>query len=280
MISFIHRGGPAMASYRYRAAIPARELGATMNDLTADVLVFSKPAPEEVEEAALARAAGKTVIVDICDDHFDASPHYHRIAAVASAVTCPTVVMAEVIGRKTGRAAIVIADPYEYPEVLPHCRGNKALWFGHAVNIASLTRVLPKIAGPLRAVSNVPWAEPWSPDAMLRAFSWADIVILPATADYKSPNRAVEAIRQGCFVVAEPHPSINNFPGIWIGDIKEGIEWAQQNQQSANERTAQAQSFIRSEYSPKTVASAWKSLFAMARSLYTSAPALAIGTAG
>ena len=35
---------------RYRVQIPAREMGASMNDLTADVLIFAKPQPEEVKE--------------------------------------------------------------------------------------------------------------------------------------------------------------------------------------------------------------------------------------
>ena len=276
MISFLHRGGETMASYRYRAAIPAAELGASINDPSADVLVFAKPMPEEVEEAKSAKDDGRVVIVDFCDDHFDREPYYEQMARLADAVTAPTAEMA----RRIPVVVHVIPDPYEYPEVAPHCHGNRVLWFGHAVNIRSLVRVLPKVTGQLKAVSNVPWAVPWSPETMLREFAHADIVILPATADYKSPNRAVEAIRQGCFVVAETHPSINNFPGIWIGDIKEGIEWAQQNQSEANERTAQAQSFVRNAYSPRIVASAWRNLCEKERSRCTSVPALATGAAG
>ena len=90
-------------------------------------------------------------------------------------------------------------------------------------------------------------------------FAQADIVILPATVGYKSPNRAIEAVRQGCFVVAEPHPSLEGFPGIWVGDIKEGIEWARQNPKSANELTLKAQAWTEN-FAPALVASAWSRL--------------------
>lgn len=263
-----------MASYRYRAQTPARELGASINDLSADVLVYCKPAEEELDEARRAQDRGAKVIADFCDDHFDAHSHYEKFARTADAVTCPTREMT----RRIPVLATVIPDPYEYPKVLPHCSGNKVLWFGHGVNIESLLRVMPKITAPLKVVSNVPWASPWSFEGMLREFLEADIVILPATAGYKSPNRALEAIRQGCFVVAEPHPSIENFP-IWIGDINEGIEWASQNQAQANERTRLAQSYIE-RYSPRTVCDAWRDLLEKVKPGCTLAPVRATGTGG
>jgi hypothetical protein len=53
-------------------------------------------------------------------------------------------------------------------------------------------------------------------------------VVIPATAPYKSANRAIEAIRQGCFVVAEPHPALEGFP-IYIGNIKHAIRQRKPN---------------------------------------------------
>jgi hypothetical protein len=254
-ISFIHAGNAGMASYRYRAQIPARELGASINDFTADVLIFAKPQAVEVEIAKDAQARGAKVIADFCDDHFDL-PHYREMLKLADEVTCPTEVMATRIGAK------VVPDPYEFPEVLPHCAGGRLLWFGNATNIRSLQRVLPKLAGhSLRVVSNAPGCVPWSTETMFQEFLAADIVILPATKEYKSPNRAIESIRQGCYVVAEPHPSLTGLP-IYIGDIPEGIEWARQNLQEANEQTKRAQDFIRSSFSPKTQADAWRKVLA------------------
>lgn len=154
----------------------------------------------------------------------------------------------------------VVPDPYEFPLKEPHCNGVKLLWFGHGANYPSLERILPELSDyPLRVVSNRPDTIQWSMDIMPSEFARADIVIIPATAEYKSPNRALEAVRQGCFVVAEPHPSLDEIPGIWIGNIKEGIEWARQNPQLARERTYQAQVYSE-HFAPERVGNAWRSL--------------------
>lgn len=290
-VSFIHRGGEELASYRYRCQIPARELGAAINDYDADLLVFAKPIPGEDVLAERAKAKGQTVIVDFCDDHFEHEHYgalYRRMAEIADHVTVPTeamrVPLEEVMhphwGAMTQCAIDVIPDPYEFEEREPHCAGVKCLWFGHGTNFDSLQRVLPTLYAPLTVVSNIPLALPWSLETMREEFARADIVLLPATKQTKSPNRAIEAIRQGCFVVAEPHPSINEFPGIWIGNIAEGIQWASQNQSQANEMTRRAQDYIRERFSPRTQAAALKSLFERVRSLSTSAAARSAGPAG
>lgn len=259
MISFIHCGGPKMASYRYRTEIPARELGASINDFSANVLIFSKPQETEVEAAISLKKNGRKIVVDFCDDHMD-WPHYRAMLDLADVITCPT----ENMATRLRWDAHVIPDPYEFNEVAPHCNGDHLLWFGHATNKASLARLcvmLPDEAN-LRVVSNMPGTIPWSIETMEREFFAADIVIVPKTEDYKSPNRTVESIRQGCFVVAEQHPSLKDFPGIWIGDIKEGIEWATKNQQEARNRTLEAQHYIRNKFSPQTQANAWKTVLA------------------
>ncbi len=259
MASFIHGGDEAMASYRYRCKIPSLEMGLAMHNLDANVIVFSKPISSDLNLAKELKVRGKKIVADFCDDHFE-EPHYQDMLLLADAVTCPTVSMASRI-REFGYTATVIPDPYEFPQAKPHCNGSKLLWFGHALNYPSLERVLPEIEDyDLRIVSNREGAIQWTPDVMYSEFPRADIVIIPATRSHKSANRAVEAIRQGCFVVAEPHPSLEDFPGIWIGNIKEGIEWATQNPQLANEGTATAQMFVEN-FSPAQTASAWKSLF-------------------
>lgn len=263
-ISFIHKGGPEMASYRYRAQVPARELGASINDLSADALVFCKPLAEELDEIIEAKLSGKTIFVDFCDDHFEQLPYYTPIALESHFLSAPTEEMAKRI--PLGPVEI-IPEPYEFPEASPHCDGDDLLWFGHAQNFPSLAKILPDLyAYPIMVVSNIPGMLPWSRETMLEQFSKADIVILPATAPYKSCNRAVEALRQGCFVVAEPHPSLEDFPGIWIGNIKEGVQWTLSNLQEARNRTRQAQEWLSTRYSPATVASAWRNLLEKARS--------------
>lgn len=277
-VSFIHKGGPDSASYRYRAAMPARELGASLNDLSADTLVFAKPHPEDLIEAKKAKERGARIIVDYCDDHFNYK-WYREIGELADEITCPTRAMAWHLPRQF--RATVIADPYEFPEEEPHTYGVRLLWFGHPFNLYSLERILPKLEGyTLHIVTSgkVDGAIPWSLETMKDEFAKADIVILPRTAPYKSPNRAIEAIRQGCFVVAEKHPSLTDFPGIWIGDIKEGIEWTATHSREACRRTEIAQSFVETQFSPATAGSAWRTVTQGSSS--TSEPVQSNGTDG
>jgi len=253
MVSFIHWGDKTSASWRYRAKIVS-EGWASLNDLTADTLIFAKPQANELMDMAKAKARGAWVIVDFCDDHFD-WVHYKEALRLADAVSCNTEVMAKII-KEHGREATVIGDPYEYSEEKPHCNGLNLLWYGHAVNKHSLERILPDLEGyNLRVVSNFGGAIPWSHETMLEEFAKADIVLMPATAEYKSPNRAVEAIRQGCFVVSERDLGI---PEIYVGNIKEGIEWTQT--QNVNQRISKAQKFVTEEFSPKILIDKWKTL--------------------
>lgn len=260
-ISFMHSGGPTMASYRYRAAIPASNLADTsLNDPTADILVFAKPFLEDLKIAWKVKERGGKIIVDYCDDNFSMYPHYKTFLDLADAVTCTTKTMQDRI-LELGRVASIIEDPYEFDEVEPHCKGVNLLWFGHAINYYSLKDALPSIEGyPLRVVSNIPGSIPWSHETMLDEFSKADIVIIPETKHHKSANRAVEAIRQGCFVVAESVPALEEIPGIWLGNIKDGIEWASKNQQEANERIKLSQSYVAERFAPRTQALAWSKI--------------------
>lgn len=281
-ISFIHRGNPNMASWRYRGAIPAREIGATnaeMNGTVTDVAVFTKPFPNDVDFAGKLIEQGKTVIVDFCDDHFATESYYHQLAIMAHGITCPTEEMRKRI-EEEGFSATVIADPYEFEQAEPHCNGSNLLWFGHFSNWHSMERILPDLLMPMRVVSNMPFAMPWSIETMYEEFARADIVLMPATRDYKSPNRTVESIRQGCFVVAEPNPSINDIPGIWIGNIHEGIQWAMQNPSLANQRTRLAQEWVNRKHSPRTLGAAWKSLCEKVKSHSISGAGKSAGVAG
>jgi hypothetical protein len=56
-------------------------------------------------------------------------------------------------------------------------------------------------------------------------------------------------------VVAEPHPALEGFP-IYIGNIKDGIEWTLKNK--ANRLISKAQSFVTERFSPQTLIEQWK----------------------
>jgi hypothetical protein len=238
-----------MASYRYRAHIPAHSLQAQINCYPADVLIFAKPIECEVDFAKWAQRKGAKIIVDYCDDHFEL-PHYQEFMGIADKITCSSKELAKLCN------GMVIDDPYEFDELPPHFTNQqRLLWFGHKVNKASIDR----LGIDCRKVSNFDGAIPWSIEILKDELSRADIVLMPATKGYKSPNRTVEAIRSGCFVVAEPHPSLLGFP-IYQGDIKEGIAWATKHPKIVNQMIREAQSYISQKYSPATQASAWKKI--------------------
>ncbi len=256
-ISFCHYGGTKMASYRYRVAIPAKELGADINNPRADVMICCKPNEQDIPYTMKARADGRTVIMDYCDMHFE-NPVYKELLQLAHCVTVATQWMADYIRDEYGILCAVVPDPYEYEEAEPHWGEGHIMWFGHALNFYSLQRTLPLINEPVLVVSNFEGAIPWSIENALATMATSAIVVMPATAPYKSPNRTIEAIRRGCFVVAEPHPSIEGFPGIWIGNMRKGIEWARENPLMAQQRTRLAQDFIKKQYSPTIQACAWR----------------------
>jgi hypothetical protein len=153
-------GRQESASWRYRAKIPAGDW-ASLNDLTGDTLIFAKPQANELMDMARAKARGAWIVVDFCDDHFDWM-HYQEALAPCG---CGDLLHHRNGKRikELGRDATVIADPYEYPEMPPHCNGVNLLWYGHHVNRESLQRILPDLEGyPLRVVSNFDGAIPWS----------------------------------------------------------------------------------------------------------------------
>lgn len=256
-VSFMHRF-PDLASYRYRAEAPAKWLGASLNDPMAETLVFVKPQAGEVEEARRALADGRTIVVDCQDNRFARLPHHMELLRLAHTVTVPTEVTQKIIA-SLGRCSMVIPEAYTYDRAEPHCNGDKLFWFGHPVNLKTLNDVAPIIRGyPLKVLCGVPGTMPWSHENMLEGLAWADIVILPTTDYHRSANRAVEAIRRGCFVVAEPHSSLAGFP-VWVGNLREGIEWARSSPDAANRMIAEAQEYIEARFSPERVAPLWKS---------------------
>ena len=264
-ISFMHCGNESMASYRYRAQMPVHWLDADINNPRADVHVYAKPVPQDIDHITRAKSEGKTVIVDICDLHFELE-YYRKAIRMADLVTCSTRWIAEFILEDFGIACAMIPESYEHEESPVHCHGNRLLWFGHASNYDSLQRIRDQLSDfPLTVVSSVVGCIPWSPENLTQALAEADIVILPETAPYKSANRAIEAIRAGCYVVAEPHPALEGLP-VYVGNLRAGIEWVVNNQQQANQQILEAQAFIRERLSPRILGNAWRTAIRMAQS--------------
>lgn len=252
-VSFKHCGSN-LASSRYRALIPQRELARLGIDQGREWVVMNKHNWNWEEQTA----GYEKACYDVCDDHFSdgKAEHYIGCCLKADLVTCNSFELQRVIWEKTGKDAVVIPDPYEQPEKPPKVH-DRLLWFGHASNLRDLEPWAHKLKR-LEIVTNAPGFIQWSPEEMDRAFDRAGLVIIPTGKSMaKSANRAIESIRRGLFVVAGYLPAYGDL-GIYIGDIEDGVRWALSHKEDAIRRVKRAQAYIRHEYSPQRIGMLWK----------------------
>lgn len=270
---FIHRMGPSFASYRYRAAIPAQQVGGTVNGGEGQVFIFSKPTPDDVTLAKECQADGCKVVADLGDDHFRHAtwgPVYIEMAKLADALVTPTENMAGRIMKYIGRKAdCIIGDPYEEPWRAAHANGaERFLWYGGVSNLKDLLpyrQFMKEI--DLTILTGANHRESfhyirWSPQAQTEQLGLANVVFLPVRkgVEYKSPNRLVNALRAGCFVVGDTHPSHREFRDFcWTGNPVTGIKWAQHFRNDLNDMVTAGQAYIET-YSPEAIGKQWTQL--------------------
>jgi glycosyltransferase involved in cell wall biosynthesis len=148
---------PTIASYRYRVLEPIAFLKARGHQAEEfnekrldryDLVVFSKAyGIQDRKLAHRVKAAGKRVILDLCDDHFynpfdlpkyrEAGEDLRSMIALADKVVCSTPVLARAVqfNAKIGRLPAVAPDAYEQAPVeggspTPRDKPAKLLWFG------------------------------------------------------------------------------------------------------------------------------------------------------
>ena len=259
---------PSMASYRFRVAIPAPLLGCEYEIGTiGSPSFFYKHFEGDVD---LARDCGPFVF-DVVNDHFGGThdAHYRWMTKHAAVVTVSSREMAEIVKRWTGRDAVVIDDPYENEEWLPQCEGREVLWLGHAANIQSLFDVVGGIAS-LPVVLTVCTNHVhdsvlrWSPDTERRSLARCAVMLVTGNNRGASANRIVKALRAGRFVVTPGGvPAWDEWKDhIWIGDVREGIEWAFNNREEACQKVASGQNRLKEKNSPHKIAAQWMEVFA------------------
>lgn len=253
-VTFKHCG-EHLASSRYRALIPTRELAKMGIGPGSDWIVMNKHGWNWEEQTFGYRKS----CFDICDDHFDHETHgehYRSCAQKADLLTCNSAEMQRVIKARMGRDSVMIPDPYEHAERTPRVH-DKLLWFGHKSNLRDLAPWVEKLQ-KLEIVTNAEGFTQWSPEEMDRAFDRAGLVIIPTGKSMaKSANRAIESIRRGLFVVAGYLPAYGDL-GIYIGDIGDGVKWALEHQDEVMGRIKRSQAYVREEYRPARIARLWK----------------------
>lgn len=159
-----------IASVRYRAIIPARELSARGHQArvlgldrvsfdsirdqisTADKVVFRKNYFEpECAERMLQemRARGVKTLFDLSDDRLDEwhGSHLQRMIDQVDTVVTASPLLQQIVRQHASKDSFVIGDPFEGPqgEAQGPAPGPrlKALWFGHPTNLESLYQALP-----------------------------------------------------------------------------------------------------------------------------------------
>jgi hypothetical protein len=250
------------------------------------------------------RARGVKTLFDLTDDRFQVGHggHLQRMVAQAEVVVTVSPMLRHIIQENTGKDSVIVGDPYEGPRGAarwsPDGRRLKALWFGHGTNIVSLQQALPSLveAGrkypmDLRIVTadvdgierdckafNSKYRQAlslrfamWSIEETWSSLAATDFVVIPALPDApwtlaKSPNRIIEALWAGRFVVAHPIPSYMEFKDwAWLGgDLAEGIAWMADNGASIAGRVSAAQDYIASTYSPDSIAKQWEQILEQA----------------
>jgi len=227
------------------ATLPPGPVPPAFMQLACDVVVFSKsfrPEHEPLVEAM--RARGTKVVADYCDDHFahpEYGPWHLKLARRADQVVVSTEAMAAVIRRHAGRDPVVITDPVEgrrgEPRFEPRLPALRIAWFGYMGNalgiaqrigeIEALARRMPVhltvVTTPHKAVEamiadivsrdpariGVSFV-PWSIESTWKAIEACDLVWIPVVDKeqslVKSPNRLIESVWAGRFVVADAMP--------------------------------------------------------------------------
>lgn len=264
----------------------------------ADVAIFAKsfdPANERLAQHL--RDRGLRVIADYCDDHFEHpqhGPHFRRMAEIATDLVASTEALAESIRRHTGRDARVITDPVEGPRGTPRFEPKlpalRVLWFGHPTNLVSVIDKADELKGLAQRMpveltlvtERSPESErlagaiaallperlkvrlmPWSLEGTWRSLDQCDVVWIPVTDSgpkmAKSPNRLLESMWAGRYVVADPVPAYRPFEDVMpLGlGLEAGVQRALADPKAAEQRLREAQRRIARSHSGFECARLW-----------------------
>ena len=231
------------------------------------------------------------------------------LARLADRVSVSTPALAATLRSVAGRDASVITDPFEgaagTPRFAPAPDTLRLMWFGHQSNLDTVpplllqlalwqagdaraprridfhvvTRLIPQLEAMLRPIEQrmggrfgLTFTE-WTTAATWDALAACDAVVIPSldnrTKLVKSPNRVVESLRAGRFVVAHPLPAYRDFARhAWIGDdIPAGLAWARANADAAVARIEAGQAWVGEHYAPEALARRWLNLLEDARQI-------------
>ena len=204
------------------------------------------------------------------------------------------------IYEETGKDALIIDDPYERaieePTFKPHEKnlnicyfgGRKSFWL---VNWEEVIAGLNYICGRLgveytlncitqkHLLASKKITHHYYPDGPVIMYEWdyelqkqlvskSDFVLLPVPNDnplvfsYKSPNRVIDSIAQGRYVITTYGVNSYNQYGdfIGMGSLKDNVKWALDNPKLVISKIEEGQKYIKKHHSPEVISKQWVSI--------------------
>ena len=281
-INYVTLGKSSLPSVRHRMVIPGKYCGGAFISpvpCDADIHVFSKPFTQDEQAIKSMLALARTVpfVYDCWDNLFcrkgmDSIFVNEMIRLSVKVVTASEWLVKEIYDR-TGRNAVLIQDPLEYPKrEIKSLDVIKPFWFGTATNlnmlrtlnlpfklkiISDITEYTHKILDKLKFEYEF---EEWTPEGFRRALKEHNLLIIPGDNQperlAKSANRVAEAINAGISVVAWPFPAYKQFDKYII--LTENIEQAVLN---PKQLTEEGQEYVTDTFDEDVIGQQWKELF-------------------
>ena len=218
----------------------------------------------------------------------------------ANLITTTCTELRQKIFNETGKNSLIIDDPFEReieePSFKPHKKnlnicyfgGRKSFWLVEWEEVIAALDLACKQLGveytlncitQKHLLASKKLTHHYYPDGPLIMYEWdyklqgdlvrkSDFVLLPIplgnsmVTSYKSPNRVIDSIAQGKYVVSTYGVNSYNQYGdfMGMGSLKENIKWAVNNPISVVNKIKEGQKFIKKHNSPEVIAKQWMSL--------------------
>lgn len=218
----------------------------------------------------------------------------------ANLITTTSGELKQKILEETGKVALIVDDPFERtieePKFKPHennlniCYfgGRKSFWL---VNWEEVVAGLNYICGQLgveytlncitqkHLIASKKITHHYYPEGPIIMYEWdyelqkqlvskSDFVLLPVPNDnplvfsYKSPNRVIDSIAQGRYVITTngvtSYEQFGDFIGL--GSLQRNIKWAIENPKDVISKIKEGQNYIQKYHSPEVIAKQWMAL--------------------
>ena len=218
----------------------------------------------------------------------------------ANLITTTSGELKQKIYEETGKDALIIDDPYEReieePTFKPHKKnlnicyfgGRKSFWLVNWEEVIATLNFVSKGLGveytlncitQKHLLASKKLTHHYYPDGPLIMYEWnyelqrelvskSDFVLLPIPENnplvfsYKSPNRVIDSIAQGKYVITTygvtSYRQYDDFIGI--GSLKNNVKWAMSNPKDVISKIKEGQKYIKKYHSPEVIAKQWMSL--------------------